>query len=62
MLSSLHIIASDLDVKRSLPWMKFLDDVKSYNTIKFLSITIICLTVAKVQMLNKLYIHYIGVK
>ena len=33
-MSSLHVIASDLDVKRSLPWMKFLNDVKSYNTIK----------------------------
>ena len=39
-----------------------MNDVKSYNTIKDLLLYIICLTIAKAQMLNKPYIHYIGVK
>jgi hypothetical protein len=43
---------------------KFLDDVKSYNTKKeFVTIQEYdALTIEKVQMLNKPYIHYIDVK
>ena len=43
---------------------EFLDDVKSYNTNRDLLLfkIITLLTIAKVQMLNKPYIHYIDVK
>ena len=45
--------------------MIFLDDVKSYNTIKDLllfKIIMLNYTVAKAQMLSKPYIHYIDIK
>jgi hypothetical protein len=39
---------------------EFLDDIKSYNTNRNLLLykNIMLLTIAKVQMLNKPYIHY----
>jgi hypothetical protein len=43
----------------------FLDDVKSYNTIKDLLLykkIMLNHTVAKAQMLSKPYIHYIDIK
>jgi hypothetical protein len=54
--SSLHRIASDLDVKNHC-MDEFLDDVKSYNTNRNLLLhkIIMLLTIAKVQMLNKPY-------
>jgi hypothetical protein len=39
-----------------------LNEVKSYNTMKGLLLSIICSTIAKEQMLNQPYIHYIDVK
>jgi hypothetical protein len=62
--SSLHRIASDLDVKDHTAMDEFLDDVKSYNTNRnFLLYKIIMLlTIAKVQMLNMPYIQYIDIK
>ncbi len=43
---------------------EFLDDVKSYNTNRnvLLYKIIMLLTIAKVQLLNKPYIHYIDIK
>jgi hypothetical protein len=43
---------------------EFLDNVKSYHTNRNLLLykIIMLLTTAKVQMLNKPYIHYIDVK
>jgi hypothetical protein len=40
--------------------MIFLDEVKSYNTIK--ALLLYKIAVAKEQMLNKPYIHYIDIK
>jgi hypothetical protein len=43
--------------------MIFLDDVKSYNTNRDLLLyKIIMLNIAKAQMLNNPYIHYIDIK
>ncbi len=62
--SSLHEIASDLDVKDHIAMDEFLDDVKSYNTNRNLILykIIMLLIIAKVQMLNKPYMHYIDIK
>jgi hypothetical protein len=50
-------------LKITLLWMIFLDDVKSYNTKKeFVTVQEHdSLTIAKVQMLNKPYIHDVKV-
>jgi hypothetical protein len=55
-MSSLHIIARDLDV-RDRSCCKVLNDVKSCNTIKDLLLYIM-LTTVKARVLNKPYIHY----
>jgi hypothetical protein len=65
--SSLHIIASDLDVRDHTA--RFLDDYtwkmsnpKTQNGNLLLYKNISALTIAKVQMLNRPYIHYIDIK
>ncbi len=62
--SSLHRIASDLDIKDHTAMDEFLDDVKSYNTNRNLLLykIIMLLSIAEVKILNKPYIHYIDIK
>ncbi len=61
--SSLHRIASDLDVKDHTAMDEILDDVKSITQIGICySTRYNALTIAKVQMLNKPYVHCIDIK
>ncbi len=65
----MHIIASDLDVKDHChddvvvdenPWM--MPNPRTHNRDLLLYNMYNASTIAKAQMLNKPYIHYIGVK
>jgi hypothetical protein len=67
--SSLHIIVSDLDVRvhtaidgflDDYPWMMSNPITQNRNLLLYKNIN--ALIIAKVQMLNKPYIHYIDIK
>ncbi len=58
---SLHIIASNLDVRDHCNGLYSWMMSNPITHLRFCFFTIICLTITKAQLLNKPYIHYIKV-